>query len=82
MWLSWLVIAPQSERSQVGFPVKAQAWVAGAVPSWDVYERQPIHVSHSERKEKKVVCGSEHTLQDSDFQNVGPLGLLNRSVWG
>lgn len=36
-----------------------------------------------ERKEKrKVVCGSEHTLQGSDFQNVGPLVLLNGSVLG
>ena len=33
MWLNWLGGIPQSKRSQVGFPVRAHAWVVGAVPS-------------------------------------------------
>ena len=31
MWLSWLGIVPQMERSPVPFPVRAHAWVAGSV---------------------------------------------------
>ena len=30
-----------SQRSRIRFPVRAQAWVAGSVPIWGTYEKQP-----------------------------------------
>ena len=49
VWISWLVIALQTERLTVWFPVRAHAWVTGwvtgQVPRWGAYERQPINVS-------------------------------------
>ena len=38
-----------TKRSRVRFPVSARAWVAGSVPGWGTYERQPIDVSFSHR---------------------------------
>ena len=51
MWLSWLGVIPQSERSLVQFPVRAHAWVVGLVPSWSTYERRPPSCNHH-----TVVC--------------------------
>ena len=34
MWLSWLGVILQTERSWVWFLVRAHAWVAGSVPVW------------------------------------------------
>ena len=34
MWLRGLGVVLQSEGSLVRFPVMAQVWVAGQVPSW------------------------------------------------
>ena len=34
VWLGWLGIIPQSERSLVQFSVKAHAWVVGSASSW------------------------------------------------
>ena len=42
VWLSWLDIIPQSEKSPVQSQVKAQAWVVGSVSSRGTYKRQPI----------------------------------------
>ena len=47
VWLSWLGIIPQSERSLVRFLVRAHVWVVVLIPSWGTYERQPIDVSLS-----------------------------------
>ena len=40
VWLSWLGVIPQSERSPVGFLIRAHAWVAGLVPGQGEYRRQ------------------------------------------
>ena len=45
MWPSRWDIVPQSKKSLVSFLVRAHAWVAGSVPGWGAYERQPIDVS-------------------------------------
>ena len=45
VWLSGLGVVLQTERSRVRFPVRAHAWVAGSVPDWGAYERQPVDVS-------------------------------------
>ena len=49
LWLSWLGVVQKTGRSQVRFPVRAHAWVAGSVPSQGAYERQPTSVSVSHR---------------------------------
>ena len=49
MWLSWLAVIMQSKRLLVQFLVRVHAWVAGSVPSRDLYERKPIDVSLSHR---------------------------------
>ena len=36
VWLSGLSIGLQAERSQVQFPVRAHAWIAGQV-NWSMY---------------------------------------------
>ena len=36
----------QSKRLPVQFLVRAHAWVAGSVPGWGTYDREPIDVSH------------------------------------
>ena len=46
MWLNWLDVIPQSERSLVRFQVRTHAWVVGSVPSQGTYERQQTNVSH------------------------------------
>ena len=45
--LSWLGVVPQSKRLLVWFQVRAHAWVAGLVPSWGAYKRQPPSLSPS-----------------------------------
>ena len=45
VWLSWLGIVPQRERSWVWSLLGAHAWAVGLVPSPDVCKRQPIDVS-------------------------------------
>ena len=45
LWVSWLGVVLQTERSQVQFPVRAQAWVAGSVPGQSACRRQLIGVS-------------------------------------
>ena len=40
------IIMP-SEKLPVQFPVRAHALVAGSVPSWGTYRRQPIDTSLS-----------------------------------
>ena len=47
VWLSWLGIVLQTERLQVWFLVRAHTRVAGWVPGWGTYERQPVNVSLS-----------------------------------
>ena len=47
VWLSWLGVFPQSERSSVWFPVRAHAWVVGSVSGRGTYKRQLINVSLS-----------------------------------
>ena len=34
VWLGWLGIIPQRERSLVWLPVRARAWIVDSVPSW------------------------------------------------
>ena len=34
VWLSWLGVVLQTERWPICFPVRAQTWVVGSVPSW------------------------------------------------
>ena len=34
VWLSWLGVIAQRERSPVQFPVGAHAWVVDLVPNW------------------------------------------------
>ena len=46
VWLSWLEHHPVTKRSQVRFPVRAHAQVAGLIPSLGTYLRQPICFSH------------------------------------
>ena len=43
VWLSWLGIFLQSERSLVQFPVRA--WVVGSVPGRGAFERQWVNIS-------------------------------------
>ena len=45
VWLSWLGVVPQNERSPVQVPVRAHAWVANSVPGGGMYKRQLINVS-------------------------------------
>ena len=47
VWLSGLSAGLWTERSLVQFPVKVHAWVAGQVPNWGRYERQPVDASLS-----------------------------------
>ena len=47
VWLSWLGIIPQKERSLVWFPVRAHAWVVGSEPGQGTYKRQLMYVSLS-----------------------------------
>ena len=45
VWLSWLGVIAQRERSPVQFPVGAHAWVVDLVPSRGAYRKQPMDVS-------------------------------------
>ena len=45
MWLSGLITGLQTERSRVGFPVRAQAWVAAGSLVGGC-ERQSMYLSH------------------------------------
>ena len=45
MWLSWLGLVLQSERTLFQFLVRAHAWVIGSASGQDTCERQPINVS-------------------------------------
>ena len=47
VWLSGLSTGLQTQRSLVWFPVRAQAWVAGQVPSWGhVRSNWLVYLSH------------------------------------
>ena len=37
MWLSWLSLVPQSERSLVQFPVRAHAYIAELRGNWSMF---------------------------------------------
>ena len=45
VWLSWLEHHPVAKGLRVLFPVRAQAWAMGSIPSQGVYGRQPIDAS-------------------------------------
>ena len=44
-WLSWSTV-PYTKTLRVSFPVRAGTYVAGLIPDWGTYGRQPINVSH------------------------------------
>ena len=45
MQVCGLSTGPCTERSPVQVPVRAHAWAVGQVPSWGMFERQPINIS-------------------------------------
>lgn len=42
------IVCPIHQKVQVQFLAKAHTCIAGSIPNQDVYERQPIYVSHIE----------------------------------